>query len=81
MSPQTLINDHRMVGLAKGTYLAAPTEEFSWYTVSATKTSYLIRASDAPDPTAVSDPDDRPEPVQLVMILKVFSSSSFHSVY
>ena len=66
-----------------GTYLAAPSEEFSWYTVPGTKTSYLIRTADAPPaavdgdpavcpPLAEVDPAERPAMADLSMILKVF---------
>jgi len=77
MSPQSNVADYRKRCLAKGTYLAAPTEEFTWFTVEATKVSYLIRASDAPPPDTVLEPSDRPAPVELAMIVKVFRSSPF----
>jgi hypothetical protein len=67
----------RTEGLEKGTYLAAPTEELVWYTVAATKASYLIRAADAPPPSEEGDPATRPAPVELCMILKGFPSSFF----
>ena len=65
---------YRELCLAKGTYLAALSEELTWFSVKATKSSYLIRASDAPSTTASLDPDDRPAPVELAMICKVRSS-------
>ena len=57
--------------LDAGTYLPAPTKEFAWYTVPATKASYLIDAANAPSSTEV-DPSSHPPPTKLSMILKVF---------
>jgi len=76
MPPPQKVNDNRELCLAKGTYLAAPSEEFAWFTVEATKASYLIRASDVPAPES----GNRPAPVELSMIIKVFFVPSFHSM-
>ena len=42
-----------------------------WYTVAATKASYLIRAVDAPSASEEEDPEFRPPPAELAMIVKV----------
>lgn len=70
---QRRLNNYYDQSLAKGTYLAAPTEDLVWYTVAATKASYLIKAADAPSSSEEADPAFRPPPAELVMILKVFS--------
>jgi len=69
---QNRLSNYRDECLKKGTYLAAPTEELVWYTVNATKASYLIRAADAPQSSEEVDPANRPPPAELVMILKGF---------
>ena len=74
---QKRLSTYREECLKKGTYLAAPTEELIWYTVAATKASYLIRAADAPLPSEEVEPANRPPPAELVMILKV-SFLRFH---
>jgi hypothetical protein len=55
-----------------GTYLAEPTEELKWYTVPATKASYLIHAADAPQSSEEANMATRPPPAQVSVILKVF---------
>lgn len=73
----TRLNRYRTEGIAKGTYLAAPTQELVWYTVAATKASYLVDAADLPPPSEKEDQAARPQPAELVMILKVFHSEIF----
>ena len=80
MPPQETFAKYRKACVAKGTYLAAPSEDFVWYTVEATKASYLIRASDAPSPTTTLEPGDRPAPAELTMIVKVFRPA-FSSIF
>lgn len=76
---QKRLTRYRNEGLEKGTYLGAPAEDLVWYTVPATKASYLICAGDAPaseeeesSPSEDVDPASRPAPAELAMILKVF---------
>ena len=64
---------HRKKCVEKGTYLTEfPTEELAWFTVPATKASYLIWASDAPSDDTVPGSDNRPDPVEVSMVIKVF---------
>lgn len=72
-SVQKRLNDYRNESLEKGTYLAAPTKQLMWYTVAATKASYLICADEAASSSEEADSAFRPPPAELVMILKVFS--------
>jgi len=67
------IDEKRHEGIETGMYLAAPTKEFAWYTVPATKASYLIDAADLPPPSV--KPTKRPNAAELVVIMKVFCAS------
>ena len=74
------LDKYRGESLKTGRYLAAPSEEFVWYTLPATNASYLIHASDAPSSSEEADPAHRPPPAELVMIIKVFLSPSMMSI-
>lgn len=54
-----------------GTYLAALTGDYAWYSVAATHASYLVHAKDMPPPSALEDPAKRPAPAEFAMIVKV----------
>ena len=69
---QKQLHKYRQRCLDTGTYLPAPTKEFAWYTVPATKASYLIEAANAPSSAEEADPSSHPPPAELSMILKVF---------
>ena len=69
------INKKHDEGIATGMYLTAPTRELAWYTVPATRASYLVDATDIPSPSAKMNSATRPEQAELVVIMKVFRAS------
>lgn len=71
-STEEAVATYRETCLKNGTYLAVPSEEYTWFSVGATNASYLIQASDAPDPADPVDSDYRPPPAELLLICKVF---------